>query len=296
MRWRSCPADLDPDLLEQAEAYLVGEAAHFDPKRLRRLGRKVLEVVAPGRRRGAGTQAARGRGGPGPPHQQPDHAQARRRHHRHQHPGRRRGRRSAARPTSTPTPHRGGAISMAGRPTGSTRTPVSASRSRSCGHWPSARCWRRSRRSGFPGTAVRPRAWSSRSTTTRCASSWARPGWTPETRSPRPRRCGWRATHRSCRSSSTEPASRSTWAARRRLFTSAQRTAMTVRDGRCRTHGCTVSATWCEAHHRTPWSRGGRTDIEAGVLLCSWHHHRAHDPAYRTDTMANGDVRFRRRT
>ncbi len=82
----------------------------------------------------------------------------------------------------------------------------------------------------------------------------------------------------------------------RRLFTSAQRTAMTVRDRRCRTHGCTVPATWCEAHHRTPWSRGGRTDIEAGVLLCSWHHHRAHDPAYRTDTMPNGDVRFQRRT
>ena len=81
----------------------------------------------------------------------------------------------------------------------------------------------------------------------------------------------------------------------RRLFTSAQRTAMTVRDGRCRTHGCTVPATWCEAHHRTPWSRGGRTDIEDGVLLCSWHHHRAHDPAYRTDTLPNGDVRFRRR-
>ncbi len=82
----------------------------------------------------------------------------------------------------------------------------------------------------------------------------------------------------------------------RRLFTSAQRTAMAVRDRRCRTHGCTVPATWCEAHHRTPWSRGGRTDIEDGVLLCSWHHHRAHDPAYRTDTLPNGDVRFRRRT
>ncbi len=41
------PADLDPEVRRQAEAHLVEQAAHFDPKRLRRLGRKVLEVVAP---------------------------------------------------------------------------------------------------------------------------------------------------------------------------------------------------------------------------------------------------------
>jgi len=31
------------------------------------------------------------------------------------------------------------------------------------------------------------------------------------------------------------------------------------------------------------------------VLLCPWHHHRAHDPLYSHEYLANGDVRFHRR-
>jgi hypothetical protein len=81
-----------------------------------------------------------------------------------------------------------------------------------------------------------------------------------------------------------------------RLFRPAQRKAMVVRDRECRAHGCTVPATWCEAHHwGAPWARGGRTDLADGVLLCRWHHHRAHDPEYDASRMPNGDVRFRRR-
>lgn len=83
----------------------------------------------------------------------------------------------------------------------------------------------------------------------------------------------------------------------RRLFDSRQRLAMAVRDGECRAHGCDIPAAWCEAHHRgRPWRLGGRTDIEEGVLLCSWHHHRSHDRDYATEHLPNGDVRFRRRT
>lgn len=81
-----------------------------------------------------------------------------------------------------------------------------------------------------------------------------------------------------------------------RLFKPAQRKAMVIRDRECRAEGCTVPATWCEAHHGgTPWARGGRTDLKDGVLLCSWHHHRAHDPTYVVDRMPDGGVRFRRR-
>ena len=47
---------------------------------------------------------------------------------------------------------------------------------------------------------------------------------------------------------------------------------------------------------RTPRSRGGRTDLKDGVLLCSWHHHRAHDPTYDTRRLPDGGVRFARRT
>jgi hypothetical protein len=83
----------------------------------------------------------------------------------------------------------------------------------------------------------------------------------------------------------------------RRLFSPAQRKAMAVRDRRCRAERCEIPAAWCEAHHAThPWTSGGRTDLDDGVLLCSWHHHRAHDPTYDTRRLPNGDVRYRRRT
>ncbi len=82
-----------------------------------------------------------------------------------------------------------------------------------------------------------------------------------------------------------------------RLFKPAQRKAMIIRDKQCRAQGCTIPAAWCEAHHwRRPWARGGLTDLKDGVLLCTWHHHRAHDDTFDTSRMPNGDVRFSRRT
>ncbi len=83
----------------------------------------------------------------------------------------------------------------------------------------------------------------------------------------------------------------------RRLFRGGQRKAMAVRDRRCRAEGCEIPAAWCEAHHAArPWSRGGRTDLKDGVLLCPHHHQRAHDPRWDTQRLANGDVRYTRRT
>jgi hypothetical protein len=82
----------------------------------------------------------------------------------------------------------------------------------------------------------------------------------------------------------------------RRLFTPAQRRALRLRDRHCRSEGCTIPATWTEAHHLTPWSSAGRTDLANGILLCSQHHHRAHDTRYVADRLPNGDLRFHRRT
>ena len=82
----------------------------------------------------------------------------------------------------------------------------------------------------------------------------------------------------------------------RRLFSPAQRKALLVRDKTCRAEGCDVPGAWCEAHHRRePWSQGGRTDLDEGELLCSHHHHRVHDARYLTERLPNGDVRFHRR-
>ncbi|HJQ05090.1 MAG TPA: DUF222 domain-containing protein [Nocardioides sp.] len=81
-----------------------------------------------------------------------------------------------------------------------------------------------------------------------------------------------------------------------RFYLAAQRKAMRLRDRRCRAEGCSIPAAWCEAHHLKPWSEGGKTDLSDGVLLCSHHHHRAHDTRYSMTKLASGDWRFHRRT
>ena len=82
----------------------------------------------------------------------------------------------------------------------------------------------------------------------------------------------------------------------RRLFSAAQRKALLIRDQTCRAEHCDIPGTWSEAHHWVPWQAGGETDLANAVLLCSHHHHRAHDPAFDSQRLASGDVRFNRRT
>ncbi|MGO4229652.1 DUF222 domain-containing protein [Arthrobacter sp. YAF34] len=61
-----------------------------------------------------------------------------------------------------------------------------------------------------------------------------------------------------------------------RIFPPHHRKALIARDRGCAFPGCTIPATWCEAHHITYWSHGGTTGTENGVLLCSHHHHVIH--------------------
>lgn len=61
-----------------------------------------------------------------------------------------------------------------------------------------------------------------------------------------------------------------------RLFTPAQRLALTARDQGCTFPNCTIPAPWCEAHHITYWSHGGHTNTTNGTLLCTHHHHLIH--------------------
>jgi Domain of unknown function (DUF222) len=81
-----------------------------------------------------------------------------------------------------------------------------------------------------------------------------------------------------------------------RLHTSHQRTAMAIRDGGCTARGCDRPAAWCEAHHEQPWSEGGGTSVEQGRLLCPRHHQMAHDSAYDMRRLPGGRVRFNKRT
>ncbi len=61
-----------------------------------------------------------------------------------------------------------------------------------------------------------------------------------------------------------------------RLYDRYGRIAMGARDGGCVFPGCDRPPAWCESHHLTPWSQGGRTDVSDGCLFCAFHHHLVH--------------------
>jgi hypothetical protein len=48
--------------------------------------------------------------------------------------------------------------------------------------------------------------------------------------------------------------------------------------------------------HRKRWVDGGPTDLATGVLLCAWHHARAHDQHYDYEHLPDGTIRFHQRT
>ncbi len=77
-----------------------------------------------------------------------------------------------------------------------------------------------------------------------------------------------------------------------RLFTPAQRLALTTRDQGCAFPNCTIPAPWCEAHHITYWSHGGPTTTNNGVLLCSHHHHLIHKEQWTINTTHGGTPSF----
>ena len=82
-----------------------------------------------------------------------------------------------------------------------------------------------------------------------------------------------------------------------RLYQRSPRKALALRYKTCATDGCDIPATWCEAHHAgKPWAMGGRTDLKDGMLLCPFHHHRAHDHRYHLTRHPDGSVRFHLRT
>lgn len=59
---------------------------------------------------------------------------------------------------------------------------------------------------------------------------------------------------------------------RNRLFTRAQKRAITARDGACVWPGCAAAPAGSDVHHVRFWSHDGPTDVDNGVLLCQHHH------------------------
>jgi hypothetical protein len=68
---------------------------------------------------------------------------------------------------------------------------------------------------------------------------------------------------------------------KRREPTPAIRRALVERDEGCRWPGCNRPAGFCDAHHVVPWwPDRGPTNLKNLILLCSHHHHTAHEPGW----------------
>ncbi len=81
----------------------------------------------------------------------------------------------------------------------------------------------------------------------------------------------------------------------KRLFTPAQRIAIANRDLGCITPGCEAPPGWCEGHHwRQDWARGATTNIDDGALMCSRHHHQAHDENWRFRQAHDGIIEIKK--
>jgi hypothetical protein len=62
----------------------------------------------------------------------------------------------------------------------------------------------------------------------------------------------------------------------RRLFAGPIRRALVARDRGCAFPHCDRPARWCDAHHVVSWLAGGPTSVANGVLLCRRHHRVIH--------------------
>lgn len=79
-----------------------------------------------------------------------------------------------------------------------------------------------------------------------------------------------------------------------RLFTEAQRVALATNYSTCAADGCQRPYSWCELHHRQPWSHNGTTNLADAIPLCGFHHRRIHDPSYHHRAGPNG-ITFQQR-
>lgn len=64
-----------------------------------------------------------------------------------------------------------------------------------------------------------------------------------------------------------------------------QKRELALESNTCSIKGCSIPASWCDAHHIHHWAKGGETKNSNLVLLCSRHHHKIHnDKIFATKT------------
>jgi hypothetical protein len=76
----------------------------------------------------------------------------------------------------------------------------------------------------------------------------------------------------------------------RRLPSGPTRRALLARYGGCAWPGCDRPAAWTAAHHLTPWSHGGATNLDNLVLICHRHHWMVHEGGWTLVRGAGGEM------
>ncbi|MCW2786356.1 MAG: hypothetical protein JWP74_2873, partial [Marmoricola sp.] len=83
---------------------------------------------------------------------------------------------------------------------------------------------------------------------------------------------------------------------RTRFHTEPQRIAISLRDKGCAAEDCDWPPGMCHIHHLIEWIKNGNTTVKDGLMLCPRHHTLAHDTRYQMKPTKNGKVTFTRRT
>ncbi|MBF4765652.1 DUF222 domain-containing protein [Nocardioides islandensis] len=285
------PKNLDPELRDKGEAYLIGEAAHFGPPELRRLGARLLEVIAPEDAEEAEYQRLL--------------AEDRRARAATKVTIRHRGDGSSDLYARVPTPVARRCQTYLESYTAPRRGPLGDALGDDVDQLPAPR--RRGEAfcallENLPANALPKHGGTATSVMVMIDLESLKTGTGLAETSTGDRVTAEQTRRLACQAGIIPVVlggkgeildlGRS-----KRLFTGPQRKAMALRDRQCTADGCTIPAAWCEAHHHNqPWSRGGKTNLADGKLLCPFHHHRAHDPAWQTHHHANGSTTFHRRT
>jgi hypothetical protein len=80
-----------------------------------------------------------------------------------------------------------------------------------------------------------------------------------------------------------------------RYYTEAQRIAKATEAGGCQIDGCDEPPGRTHPHHPVRWVDGGGTNRD-GIMICPWHHSKAHDQRYDLKKLPTGKYTFHRRT
>ncbi|MDG4830788.1 DUF222 domain-containing protein [Solwaraspora sp. WMMD1047] len=78
----------------------------------------------------------------------------------------------------------------------------------------------------------------------------------------------------------------------RRLITGPLRRALVLRDRGCAFPGCDRPPRWCDGHHVRAWHQGGPTALGNAVLLCGHHHRVVHQGQWEVRLAPDGHPEF----